>query len=86
MKSLFLLGLAAADSKLNVKENGKPIDIWLAVHGNPTVGGSSGSKIEMPHNTRAYLARSNEHGAFTPTMYYAPNLLGGKIDYDVNLS
>jgi len=39
----------------------------------------------MPHITKAYLATSNGNGSFTPTMYYAPNLLGGSISYDVNL-
>jgi hypothetical protein len=86
MKSSLLLGLASAYSKLNVTENGKPIDIWLAVHGNPTVGGSSDSTITMPHNNKAYLAKSNENGTFTPTMYYTPNMLGGNIQYDVDLS
>jgi len=40
----------------------------------------------MPHNTKAYLAKSNGNGDFTPSMYYAPNLLGGSIAYDVDLS
>ena len=85
MKSLFLLGLAAADSKVSVTENGQPIDIWLAVHGGPTVS-SNGETIRVPHNNKAYLTTSNGNGAFTPGMYYAPNLLGGSIAYDVDLS
>jgi hypothetical protein len=48
-----------------------------------TVGASSGTTMNVPYNQRGYITN-------TPSLdvngFYKPNLLGGSVEYDVNLS
>lgn len=37
----------------------------------------------MPYNGRGYLSKT---ASLDPTGFYAPNLLGGSVEYDVDLS
>ena len=46
-------------------------------------GISGGSGLGIPHNTRGYFSEVPNGG---PNDYFTPNLLGGSIDYDVDLS
>lgn len=45
--------------------------------------GSSNTHFEMGHNGRAYLTESED---WDPNAYFRPNLLGGSMEYDVDLS
>ena len=40
----------------------------------------------LPHNNKAYLGKRDGKGGFAPDIFYAPNLLGGSIEYDIDLS
>jgi len=46
-----------------------------------------GSKVIVPHDGRVYIA-TRDAGSETmqPDMYYSPKLLGGSLEYDVDLS
>jgi hypothetical protein len=37
----------------------------------------------MPYNGRGYLSKT---ASLDPTGFYSPNLLGGSVEYDVDLS
>jgi len=48
-----------------------------------------GDKVTVPHTTRGrvYIAKYDAGGErMEPDMYYSPNLLGGSLEYDVDLS
>ena len=77
------LTLAAANacSSINIKENGK--DKKLYIVGADWYTPKGGDTMDIPHGGRSYLATSDALG---PDNFYAVNLLGGAIDYDVDLS
>ena len=91
LKLLALAGVALADPSINVTEDqagsGATYAKTVYVAGSswaPPVASATG--FSLPHSGRAYLATKNECGRFSPDMYYAPNLLGGSIEYDFDLS
>lgn len=44
---------------------------------------SSGNRMTIPYNNRAILTNSP---TMDPAQFYRPNLLGGSVEYDVDLS
>ena len=44
---------------------------------------SGGNKVTIPYNNRAILSQTP---SMDPSQYYKPNLLGGSVEYDVDLS
>lgn len=70
---------ASGWSKLTIKENGKNLDLYVAMGTSK----SSGTTLDIPYNNRGYLSRS---ASLDPNKYYKPNLMGGSVEYDVDLS
>jgi hypothetical protein len=95
MKSLFtacLLGASVAlelegtsstsapsYTSISIKENGVAKTLYVAMYASQ----SSGSTINMPYNNGGTLLTSTP---LTPDAFYRPNLLGGSVEFDVNLS
>jgi len=44
---------------------------------------SGGNRVTIPYNNRAILSQTP---SMDPNQYYKPNLLGGSVEYDVDLS
>lgn len=44
---------------------------------------SGGNRVTIPYNNRAILSQTP---SMDPSQYYKPNLLGGSVEYDVDLS
>ena len=66
-------------ASLQITENGKPVTLYVAM----TQSLSHDSTLVMPSNGRGYLSKT---ASLDPTGFYAPNLLGGSVEYDVDLS
>lgn len=64
---------------LNVEVDGAAKQLYIVTND----GFSGGSTLGVPHNTRGYLAESADGG---PESFFRPNLLGGSVEYDVDLS
>jgi hypothetical protein len=84
-KYLSLVASVLADPMIQIQEAGVEKDIYVVGSSwAPPVPSQTG--FGLPHSGRAYLGTKNECGHFSPDMYYAPNLLGGSIEYDFDLS
>lgn len=70
---------ASSWPKMTIYEDGVPKDIYVTMDGNP----SGGDTLNVPAGTRGYWSLSP---TLDPTQYYKPNLLGGSVEYDVDLS
>jgi hypothetical protein len=66
-------------SALSVNVDGKDQTLYVATNGEH----SSGKTLTLPYNTRGYLSKTP---SLDPKGFFAPNLLGGSVEYDVNLS
>ena len=92
--SMAIAGLAAASpvpyiyqnsssewTALNIKEDGKDKTVYIAA---PSYfKGEGGDHLKVPMNGRALLSNSP---TLNPDKYYKPMLLGGSIEYDVDMS
>lgn len=65
---------------IQITEDGQPKTLYVAGSGS-----GNGNEVSLTHNNGLFLAQTNENG-YSPNMNYHPNLLGGSIEYDVNLS
>lgn len=75
----FMMGAVAAYPKISIKENGSPMDLYMVGACTQTQGSNS---ISIPHPGGCHLSRVDSQ----EPQFYTPNLLGGSIEYDVNLS
>ena len=66
-------------STIQIMENGIPETLYVASY----FKNSAGNTIDMPFNSGAVLIESP---TVDPNHFYKPNLLGGSVDYDVDLS
>jgi hypothetical protein len=66
-------------STIQIMENGIPKTLYVASY----FKNSAGNTIDMPFNSGAVLIESP---TVDPNHFYKPNLLGGSVDYDVDLS
>lgn len=66
---------------LTITEDGASKTVYLASPFWFTGGG--GSQIEIPEGGRLYLSNTPD---LNPETFYKPNLLGGSVEYDVDLS
>jgi hypothetical protein len=83
--SAAMLGLASADTAVTIQENGKSKQLWaVGSKWAPTSAVTDGFKL--PHSGRTYLGTKDGNGGFSPDMFYSPNLLGGSINWDMDLS
>lgn len=73
------LGVAAAFPTIKVKENGVDMTLFMVGQNNMKQGDS---EIDVKFNGRAYLTKEDK----VDGQYYSPSLLGGSLEYDVNLS
>ena len=64
---------------LNVEVDGFPTKLYI-VTSDPLTGGDT---LGVPHNSRGYLSRSPDGG---PDDYFTTWLLGGSVEYDVDVS
>jgi len=64
---------------IQITENGKAKTLYVG----DTHYGSHDKVIDIPYNSRAMLMETNY---MDPVKIYRPNLLGGSVDYDVDLS
>ena len=66
---------------LNITEDGEAKTIYLAT---PTwFDGTGGDKVLIPEGGRLYFSTTPQ---LDPETYYKPNLLGGSVEYDVDMS
>ena len=72
---------AYAFEQLTIQENGLNKTVYIV--GNTDYEPKGGDRIVMEHNTGYQLTRSDYYG---PDNFYGVNLLGGSIEYDVDLS
>ena len=77
-----LVNSVSADQQIDITENGKPMKKYVVGGGNVAI---NGAEANFPQS-RWYLGNKDGNGGYAPDIYYAPNLLGGSIEYDVNLS
>lgn len=82
--ALAMLLTAKADPLIRAIEDGHSEE--LAIVGTYAKGNSAGDGITLPHGGRVYVANKEGNGKVVPNELYRPNLLGGSISYDVNLS
>jgi len=63
---------------VTITENGKPLNLYFT-------GGSvsDGTVINVPYPNGGFLSRTS---TIHPDGYYKPNLLGGSVSFDVDLS
>lgn len=66
-------------ASLQITEDGKPMTLYVAM--SQTM--SHDSTMVIPTNARGYLSKT---ASIDPTGFYRPNLLGGSVEYDVDLS
>jgi|ERR1712086_16004 len=64
---------------MHIKENGK--DKTLYIISPPWFTPKGGSSMDIPYGGRAYLSTTNANKG----VFYTPNLLGGSIEYDIDL-
>lgn len=83
--TLTMASLVNADVGVTIQEDGKPKNLFTAGSSWAPVSEVSNG-FNLPHSGRTYLATKNGNGSFTPDMFYRPNLLGGSIEWDMNLS
>lgn len=66
-------------AKMTITEDGKAKELYVAMETSE----SSGTTLNIPYNNRGYFSNTPN---LDPTQFYTPNLLGGAVDYDVDLS
>lgn len=64
---------------VNITENGQPKTLYVAMYASQ----SSGSNLNMPYNNGGTLLTAS---TISPDVFYRPNLLGGSVEFDVDLS
>jgi len=83
--TLTMASLVAADVGVTIQENGKAKNLF-AVGSKWAPVSAAADGFALPHSGRTYLGTKNGNGSFTPDMFYSPNLLGGSIEWDMDLS
>jgi len=66
---------------LTITEDGAAKTVYIASPFWYT--GEGGDRVTLPYGGRSYLSNTNY---LDPEGYYKPNLLGGSLEYDVDLS
>lgn len=66
-------------NSVQVTVDGKQKTLYMAINSNK----SGGSNIVIPFGGRGYLSES---ASLDPNHFFKPNLLGGSVEYDVDLS
>jgi len=66
-------------SKMTITEDGVPKDLYVAMGTSE----SNGNTLNIPFNNRGYWSLTP---SLDPNQFYKPNLLGGYVEYDVDLS
>ena len=77
-----------ADGSISITENGAEKSMFILDAGTKGQRSTtSGNQLTIPHNGRSYLAvRDRAGSSLDPHGWYIPNLVGGSIEFDVNLS
>ena len=73
-----MIPTASGDS-VQVTVDGQPKTLYVVTPDGIT----GGSGIGVPHNTRGYFSETPNA---SPENFFTPNLLGGSVEYDVDLS
>jgi len=66
-------------SSIQIDEDGQTKTLYVAMD----TTGSYGTTLKVPYNKRAMLLTASE---LSPSNFYRPNLLGGSVEFDVDLS
>jgi hypothetical protein len=66
---------------MEIHEDGEPLEMYVAMTGGSTL--SSAETLNIPLYDRGYFSKS---ATLDPEQFYKPNLLGGSVEYDVDLS
>lgn len=66
-------------SAISVTVDGVPKTLYMAINSNK----SHDSTITIPYNQRGYLSNTP---SLDPNQFFRPNLLGGSIEFDVDLT
>ena len=72
----------AADKILDVKINGETKQMWTPDGQHRVEGGD----IYVPHNSGLTIRDRDSNGQEQPDFYWNPNLLGGSVEFDIDLS
>jgi hypothetical protein len=64
---------------IQITHDGEPKTLYVASDSYS----SSGNRVTIPYNNRALLSQTPY---MDPAQFYKPNLLGGSVEYDVDLS
>mgnify|MGYP003695146441 FL=1 len=83
--TLTLASLVQADPSVTIQENGKNKTLY-AVGSKWAPASQTSGGFSLPHSGRTYLGTKDGNGGFSPDMFYSPNLLGGSIEWDMDLS
>lgn len=78
------ISVAQADEALKIIENGHVKQVWLLA-GDKQMN-SEDTGFTLPHNSHTMVGVRDGHGGFAADIYYTPNLFGGAIEYDIDLS
>jgi hypothetical protein len=79
----------ARDPPLKVQVDGVETQLYVTYPKWWSEATTDGDKeLNFDYNNRMYLATSREEDpeSVDPTKYFKPNMLGGSMEYDVNLS
>jgi len=68
---------------LQVTLDGEPLDLYIAQTHWSEIMQDDSSSYTMAYNGRTYLTESED---WDPNAYFKPNLLGGSMEYDVDMS
>jgi hypothetical protein len=66
-------------NSIQITQDGAPKTLYVASGSYA----SGGNRVTIPYNNRAILSQTPN---MDPKQYYRPNLLGGSVEYDVDLS
>jgi hypothetical protein len=68
---------------LETTMNGQPLNLFIAQTHWTEINQSSSDSYDMGWNGRAYLSTKQD---WDPNAYFKPKLLGGSLEYDIDMS
>jgi hypothetical protein len=83
--TLTMASLVQADTAVTIQENGVNKTLY-AVGSSWAPVTSSSNGFTVPHSGRTYLGTYDGNGSFSSDMFYAPGLLGGSLEWTMDLS
>ena len=76
-----IIGISTAYTPITITENGQNKTLFIV--GTSTLAQSDENSFSIGKNSRVYFTTDDKMG---PNNWYMPNLLGGSIEYDLDIS